>query len=349
MGILSIISILFVLLNFLPTFKITHWSFRIFDFFRIQLFVLLLLLFILGFIFHPSCERFFILSQALLLIGMVYQLYIILPYLLVSRSKPKKQSSQTIKILSVNVLQKNDSYNKLIALIEKVQPDIVLTMETNKAWERALEVIEPDYPLSIKVPIENRYGMHFYTRLTVKKSNTHFLISDERPAVEVHLKDKEGSEFVIWGIHPPPPSPTEKLTSKQKDAEMMKAAERIRSLKSPCIAIGDFNNVSWSRASKLFSKVSGLKDARIGRGIYPTFPAKPALFRFPIDLLFKSDAIVIRQIKTLTGIDSDHLPLMCAFYVNGSNRQIKESMDEELKKETKSIIDEGEEAEKIES
>lgn len=229
----------------------------------------------------------------------------------------------------------------MINLVNHIQPDILLTMETNQAWENALNTIDKKYTYNYKVPKENRYGMHFYTYLKVKEIKEHYFISETRPAIEVYLDSKNNIVFSFWGIHPPPPSPTEKPTSKQKDAELMKVAQIVRDLKSPSFLTGDFNNVSWSRSAKLFAKISTLRDARLGNGILGTFLVTPKIFRFPLDLVFHSKEIKIHEIKTLSKIGSDHLPIFSSFTVNERVFNTKNKLHSELKEKSESIIEEG--------
>jgi len=244
-------------------------------------------------------------------------------------------------MICINVLQSNTEYERLIDLVNNVQPDILLTMETNKAWEKALETIEGDYSYVYKVPKENRYGMHLYTNLKVTKAKEHYFVSDERPAIEAHMVDKNNTNFVFWGIHPPPPSPTEKRTSKQKDAELMMIAKLVRAEKTPCLVTGDFNNVCWSRSAKMFEKISELHDARKGNGIHGTFPVGPQIFRFPLDLLYNSEEIKVSEIKILPAIGSDHLPVFSSFTVTRANSQNNGALDSDLKEEANKMIDKG--------
>lgn len=343
------ISYFFSALSFFPALRFTHWVFRVFDYLRIQLLIILSTLFLVGFFLYDNKHSEIIGSQIALAIAIIYQLFIILPYLpIYSIFTRQKIEPDSISMLSVNVLQTNQEYEKLIELVEKIQPDILLTLETNQAWENALEKIESNFKSFHKIPKENTYGMHFYTNLKVKEIKEHYFISDDRPAIEAHLIDNEGHHFIFWGIHPPPPSPTEKPTSKQKDGEMMKLAEIIIEQKKPSIVAGDFNNVCWSRSSKLFSKTSNLKDARLKNGIYGTFPVRPSFFRFPIDLLFCSSEIEVNQIKVLSDIGSDHLPIFAKFKVKSSHSDSKKEVDTESKEEAEEMIEEGEKSVKEE-
>lgn len=275
------------------------------------------------------------LTTILLSIALVYNLYFILPYFSI-KPKTEIRTKHQISLLSSNVHQENDQYSRLIALVKSTSPDILLTMETNKTWEKALQPVENSFKSHLKIPLENKYGMHFYTNLKVHELNKRYLISEKYPSIEATLSDQEGHQFKFWGIHPPPPSPTEKPTSKVKDAELMLLAKRLKNEKLPVIVAGDFNNVCWSKTSKLFSKVSGLKDARLGRGIYGTFPAYAYVLRFPLDLVFNSTNLNIHKIKTLPSINSDHLPVLVNFSVKHAVRtaNMHQNYDSEKVKQT---------------
>ena len=345
-----LVSILFLLMSILPSFRITHWSVQIFDYIRIQLIFITMLVLVGSFFLFKEWTAFIILSQTVLLIAIIYQFYIVLPYFSISSIFIKKQARSGVKrgteisIISANVLQKNNEYHKLIDLVRSIEPDILLTTETNKEWEKALEAVADNFSYSSKIALENRYGMHFYTKLKAIEIKEHFLLSNEIPSIEAHLEDGDGNRFVFWGIHPPPPSPTEKETSRQNDAELMKVAKMIIAMGHPSIVVGDFNDVCWSRSTKLFAKASKLKDVRLGRGVIGTFPVKPSIFRFPLDLIFSSKEMEVAQIEKLSDIGSDHLPRYSKFYILSSSSSVSKRMGSDLKKQADEIIEEGHEA-----
>lgn len=341
-------SLIFSLGSYLPLINSQHWIFRSFDFVRLQILVILVFFLLVGTflnIKHPNLKVF---TLACLIISISYNFYILYPYFPKSQNQ-NKIDPDGISFLSLNVMQKNTSYNKVISTINKVKPDILLTMETDKKWETALEKIEDDYKHTVKVPKSNRYGIHLYTKLKILDSKIHYLISKEHPSIEVRLIDEDGNEFVLWGIHPPPPSPTEKPTSKQKEGELMQLAKLIHQTKLPVIVAGDFNNVSWSNISKLFVKITRLKDARIGKGFNSTFPADYPLLRFPIDLLFHSNNINIDKLKVLEPVGSDHLPLYSNFEITDTTLKTKKRLDSETKDEMAKKIRQGKKAATIEN
>ncbi len=262
----------------------------------------------------------------------------------IKKHQQTKNSSKKQHFISANVYQFNQDYNRFINLIKKYQPDVFLTMESNGDWEKALQILEKDYPYQHKVTLENTYGMHFYSKIEVSDAKTHYFVADDIPSIEAHLKTKDGYEFVFFGVHPPPPSPTEEETSKERDGDLLSVAKRVKDYTKPVIVVGDFNNVAWSRSSVLFRKTSHLIDPRVGYAFVSTFHAKYKLLRFPIDLMFHSEDIFIEQLKTLENFGSDHLPVYCEFFIDHHNDEQEEHVeaaDAEEIAEAEEIIEEG--------
>lgn len=321
-------SILLILLSALPFIPHQHWFFRVAEFIKLQLLLLQLFVFAVAFFVLEHSLLFWTL-QALQMGFIIFHVYILMRYTKFWRTQTRQLSgkaSDKIKIISCNVFQFNTEYERFIQLVRDEQPDAFLTAESNMDWEMAMETLEKDYPHHVKVGLENTYGMHFYTRLKVHKLQVHYFVADDLPSIEAELETKDGHRFVFFGVHPPPPSPTEEENSKERDGDLLSVAKKVRDYKLPVLVTGDFNNVAWARSSVLFKKTSKLIDARIGRGILSTFHARYWFFRVPLDLLFHSPSIFIDKLFIYPSIGSDHFPIGCTFHIDQGNPEQKEEV-----------------------
>lgn len=327
--VLSIISILTSVLPLIPN---QHWFFRSPEFGKVQNTVIQSILIVLGLVFIPNTIFAYIIIAILIacVIPQVIQLWKYTPLYPVNQiHKDHAVASKDITVISANVYQFNTDYSKFVHLIHRKHPDIFLTMESNQAWQDALSPLEKDYPYTHFVPLENTYGIHLYSKIEILEVKEHYFIADDIPSIQAKMKTSDGYIFNFFGVHPPPPSPTEEETSKERDGELLSVAKVVKDLKEPSIVVGDFNTVAWSKPSTLFRKTSETIDPRIGRGLISTFHAKYFFLRFPIDQLYHSTDIFVKEIRALENFGSDHLPLYCKFYIDKVN-DVQEEQVEEL-------------------
>lgn len=324
-----VFSAILIILSVLPFIQSQHWVFRVAEFIKLQLLVFQIPVLALG--FYLVSENPWIwwvqLAQAILII---YHVYILVRYTKFWRREKYdkgKDASDSIKVISCNVLQFNTAYNRFIDLINKEQPQIFLTMESDGGWEKALRVLEADYPNFEKVTLDNTYGMHFYTKLKVNKSQVHYFVAEDIPSMEIELETADGHRFIFFAVHPPPPSPTEEENSKERDGDLLSVAKRVGQYKMPVVVTGDFNNVAWAKSSLLFKKTSKLIDARIGRGILSTFHANYWFFRVPLDLLFHSPSVFIDKLFIYPSVGSDHFPMGCTFFIDRYSEEQAEDIE----------------------
>ena len=302
-----------------------------------------------------STELFFLGLMA----AIAYQLKMVLPYtpLWKKQVQQVKQADlkpeQQISLLVANVLTPNHQYHLLLEHIETLKPDVVLTLESNAAWQQALSQIEPDYPFRVPVPLENLYGMHLYSRLPLKDTEVKFILSDEIPSIHTCLTLKSGIQVKLYCLHPKPPSPTEAKDSTLRDAELLLVGDQIKDLDQSCIVMGDLNDVAWSRTTRLFQRISGLLDPRVGRYFMNTFHANYPLLRWSLDHIFHSTDFGLVKMKRLSYIGSDHFPIYVVLQTGLRFEQQQQSLQQtaEDEQEAQEAIQEGiekaEEEEKV--
>lgn len=308
-----------IVISFVHLIRLEYWWIRIWDFPHLQLFVLT----VIGLVAWLALDYSVQWPVMLLPIGLVgaflYQGWLIYPYTPLHAKEVRSMGPKavgpatdpnTVRLLTANVYQENTNTHDVLKLIQKHQPDIVLLLETNDAWKRAMQSIETDYPHQIMCPLENMYGLLFYSRFPMLSHELRFLIQDDIPSIYVEFAMRSGQRIHFYGVHPMPPSPTEHYRSTERDAELLLVGKEARRQSGPVIVAGDLNDVAWSHTTRLFQRVSGLLDPRIGRGLFSTFNANYFFLRWPLDHVFVSHHFKLAQIRRLPNCGSDHFPIL---------------------------------------
>jgi endonuclease/exonuclease/phosphatase (EEP) superfamily protein YafD len=245
-----------------------------------------------------------------------------------AHSTPERQ----VSILVANVLQTNRRSKSLLEIVRKRQPDVFLALETDHWWDSELAQLTADYPYRIAHPRENLYGMHLFSKLACRNPKVEFLVDPEIPSISTVAELRCGEEIKLHCLHPTPPSPTENPTSIDRDGELLMVAKSVAQSREPAIVFGDLNDVAWSETTRLFQKISGMLDPRIGRGMYSTYNTKIPLLRWPLDHFFVSESFALIALERLEKFGSDHFPIMAVFQLGpyaDENDDIPRPSDEE--------------------
>ncbi|WP_245189563.1 endonuclease/exonuclease/phosphatase family protein [Lunatimonas salinarum] len=300
--------------------KWDHWSVRMFDFPRIQIVVIHVISLVLVSLIEDPEGPWYMFFFVSLLVSLAYQFSKIYPYTPFSRKEVRRcretADQNEIALMVSNVLTPNRQVERLLQLVQRYQPDILLTLESDQWWQEQLSVLEIDYPYTVKVPLDNLYGMHLYSKLPLLEPKVRYLVEEGIPSIHTSVRLRSGERIAIHCLHPEPPSPTESETSTSRDAELLIVGKNVQKSSIPVIVLGDLNDVAWSRTTKLFQKISGLLDPRIGRGFFNTFHADYWFLRWPLDHVFISKEFQLRTIKVLPAIGSDHFPVFMHLHLN---------------------------------
>lgn len=347
--VIQILAIIVIWLSFWSLIPRDEWWIRGTDFPRLQILVLGFIAFILFLLVdHPWNW----LNQLLfigLMAALAYQLKMVLPYTFIWKKQVKQvkqdqlDPQRQISLVVSNVLTTNTKYHLLIEQIQIHQPDLVLTLETDQNWQNALSVIEADYPYRVPVPLDNLYGMHLYSKLELSETEVKFILSDEIPSIHTTVILRSGQAVQLYCLHPKPPSPTEAKDSTLRDAELLIVGDQIKDLDESCIVMGDLNDVAWSRTTRLFQRISGLLDPRVGRHYVNTFHADYPFFRWSLDHVFHSTDFALVHMERLPHVGSDHFPVFLVLQTGRVFEHIQEELEQtdEDEQEAQKAIEEG--------
>ncbi len=302
-----------MLCTLLPLWRKEAWWVRGWDFPRVQLlgYGAAILVGVLVFLQPGAVPTRAI--WAVTLACMAYQAWWIIPYtrLVSPEVAPAVGASpaHTLRIITANVLTPNREAARLIRLVREADPDILVTLETDAWWETQLAPLEEEYRYTVKCPLDNLYGMHVYSRLPLTDTHLEFLVERDVPSIHALVSLRSGDRVRAHFLHPAPPSPTENPESTERDAELLIVAESVADCTIPVVVTGDLNDVAWSSTTRLFRKISGLLDPRVGRGMFNTFHADVPFMRWPLDHVFHSAHFRLGELRRLESFGSDHFPL----------------------------------------
>ena len=329
-------------LTFLPYLKVDHWLVRIWDYPRkqlliAQLFCTLMLLLLNG-VTNPLHLLVFLTGVA----SLICLFNKTVPYTFLHHRQLKKarkpHPDNRLSMYIANVYMPNDRYDLVLKSIRRKNPDFIMLVETDAKWKQNLEVLEKDYAHCYLLPRDNTYGMLIFSRLEMENCNFKFLMEDDVPSFHSVIKLKSGMKLRFYGLHPKPPVPPESNTSTDRDAELLVVAREISNLRSPALVAGDLNDVAWSYTTKLFQRISGLLDPRVGRGFFSTFHAKHFWARWPLDHIFVSAHFRLIKMQRLRSINSDHFPIFISlelkpYELKPKDQEVASNVDKELMKE----------------
>lgn len=314
MTIIMILVAFLLVATLLPLSRNPHWLVRGLDFPRLQFSILAALLLVAEIILLDQDQPLTLMLVGITLFCLIWQLWWILPYTplwpVEVNSATDSSAENMLSILTANVLTPNRNADALLAMVKERAPDILVTLESDQWWQNHLDVLTEQMPYSIKCPLDNLYGMHVYSRQPLSEITVDYLIEDDVPSMHALVTMRNGVNVRMHFLHPAPPSPTENPKSSERDAELVVVGRSVASSDQPVIVTGDLNDVAWSATTRLFRKLSGLLDPRVGRGMYNTFHADYLLARWPLDHLFHSEHFTVHSIERMQHFGSDHFALL---------------------------------------
>ncbi|CAN5855222.1 endonuclease/exonuclease/phosphatase family protein [soil metagenome] len=309
---LEVFGGLLVLFSLLPLIKTHYWWVRIFDFPRTQI-ALLAFLFLGTYLWFFEPDQTLEWLYVFLLVGAILvQAIFVLPftplYKVEALASEKQVPQNHFSFMIANVRMTNTSYDSFLREVGRNDPDLLLINEPDNRWARALSGLDDIYPYQIKCPQDNTYGMMFFSKVKVVEHQIHYLVKEDIPSFYIVLQLNSGLHFDLFTVHPEPPRVGNDTDT--REAELLIAGRMAQKTAYPSLVAGDLNDVAWSHTTRLFKRVSGLLDPRIGRGFFNTYNAKMPVFRYPLDHIFYHPSFRLVRLTRLPHINSDHFPMI---------------------------------------
>ncbi|MEW6495686.1 MAG: endonuclease/exonuclease/phosphatase family protein [Cyanobacteriota bacterium] len=226
-------------------------------------------------------------------------------------------STKPIRVFLSNVHKSNQNYSKVISLVRKENPDIAVFDEIHENWLEPLNSLKEILPYSVKQVNPASIGITVYSKLPLENVAVDSFGPTNKPGIVADFTIN-GQVVSLVAAHPLPPfQPT---FFESRNQQLKGISQYVKSLKTPVLIVGDLNITMWSPYYKRLISQTGLRNARQGFGILPSWPAKSSvsrvpgiiapLFSIPIDHVLISPEIQVLNIRTGQNVGSDHLPLI---------------------------------------
>lgn len=240
-----------------------------------------------------------------------------------TRFWPREVADDTVgeplTALIVNLDYQNARKAEVLEALQRVRTDLLLLIEIDESWEKGLEDLRAAYPHREGVVQGDGLGILLLSKLPLRDVGVETLVSKKRASIHAGV-ELDGERVEIVALHPAPPGLKDengdRLDSRMRDAELVLVAKDIQqSPPAHRIVMGDLNDVAWSHTTRLFRRLSGLRDPRIGRRLLNTYHARKPLLRYPLDHVFVSDELSVSLLARVRIPGSDHFGVLATIHV----------------------------------
>lgn len=333
-----------IMLTILPMWQTSKWWVRVWDYPRMQIAALLA-----GFaVIEMAAWRFatgspWLLGVTLACLG--WQVSRIWNYTPVASKQVQSAkggpADRTIRLLIANVLQSSRQPELFLRQVESADPDVVLTVETDRWWQEQLAPLQERYPHKVLHPLDNTYGMLLFSKLELSEVRVQDRVTKDIPSIFAKVRLRSGQWIHLHCVHPEPPQVGNDV--EERDAELLLVAREVAGDRHPTIVCGDLNDVAWSHTTRMFQRISGLLDPRVGRGLFPTFHAEHWFARWPLDHVFHDTSFRLLDLRVLDYFGSDHFPVLIHLLHDpeAEREQVAPQADDEEKEEAEEKIADG--------
>ena len=294
----AVVTVAFSVGTLLP---IDHFAIQLFTHFRLQYLVVSLgLLLLFKYLRSPWLT-------GAIAAGVLLNAILVLPWYV---GEDETSGGVELKLLHANVLSSNTEYGRLISLLDTEAPDLVMLQEISPDWLVALDELRADYPYSYAEAREGNFGIALFSRVPLR-SVSHFDSPPFGYPTIVASLDIDGRVLHFIGTHPM--IPVSGTFYDARNEQLAGVARLLGKQAEPKILVGDLNLSQWDLNYKYLEQQGGVRNARKGFGILPTWPVFMPFAMIPIDHVLVSETISVTGFYSGPRIGSDHLPLIVTF------------------------------------
>jgi endonuclease/exonuclease/phosphatase (EEP) superfamily protein YafD len=234
-----------------------------------------------------------------------YWLGMLSPPAATARASDGGGAGRSLKVMTANVEARGHPPEKLIEIVRRQAPDVLVLTEFTPVWEQSLAPLDELYAYRYKMARRDPWGLAVLSRHPLDSAVE--LDLGRSKGVEARVRTPGGVVTVI-GVHLRSPTGKGNAAARNRQLEML--AQHRGSVTGPLVVTGDFNITPYSPYFRDWLAATGLEDSRRGFGLDPSWPTFLPLLAIPIDHVAVSDDFVVTDHRKLPPFGSDHFPVV---------------------------------------
>lgn len=224
-------------------------------------------------------------------------------------------SKDAYRLLSMNVLRRNQQKDKVVDYILRQDPDFVVLQETDATWIHSISKgLGDKWPYRESVPQDDNFGIAIYSKIPWSSCET-LTFSEQipNPSISVHFELDDGKRLRVIGTHPVPPMKDRYWRARNESLQNL-ANDVASGQAERTIVAGDLNCSPWSVHFSDLLNESGLTNCARGNGLGISWmPFHIKLLGLPIDHVLAGERIEILRRVIGPDLGSDHRPVVVDF------------------------------------
>ncbi|MBP0000197.1 MAG: endonuclease/exonuclease/phosphatase family protein [Cyanobacteria bacterium SID2] len=227
------------------------------------------------------------------------------------------QPSSNLRVLVSNLHNHNRQFDRVLDFVRQEHPDFAVFIEVNHPWSEQLDTLRDILPYRFSSETFESRGVVIYGKQEPIDPQLKWFGNQQTASIVSQL-EVEGRRLSIVATHPLPPVKFWRFQSRNQHLDRL--GEYVQTLTQTTLVLGDLNVTMWSPYYKQLIQRTGLKNARQGFGILPSWPTQNTfnklprqiawLFSIPIDHCLLSPEIQVTNVRTGPDVGSDHRPLV---------------------------------------
>jgi endonuclease/exonuclease/phosphatase (EEP) superfamily protein YafD len=197
-----------------------------------------------------------------------------------------------LRILSWNVLLTNNDLSEIEQSIHALKPDVIVLIELSSQHEAFAKSLSQDYRYC-EWTLRGTSGLGVFSKVPGTTISFVDLAELSVPAMEFAIPatlDRKQLDALAVHTYSPTINPERTWA---RDLQLGAIVDWVGTKGGRAVVIGDLNVTPWSFPFQKLLREANLMDTRIGRGLFPTWPAALGPFGIPIDHALVTEDLIV--------------------------------------------------------